>query len=194
MEGAWLIWLWTLVWSRKPLLISGKILGDKNSYQWVKYIENNSWTNVKCYAKKKISLQTKYLHRINCLSSLSKALVAIIISTKSLPPPPKQMRGTEPVFVNVLWSPGIDFTSHVARRASTTNRDIVPARQAGNRFLGSLKGLQIRTQVGESSPWGEGEEICRRIPRNFFSSSQFQRKWKSLVFFQSINFLCVILF
>ncbi len=29
-------------------------------------------------------------------------------------------------------------------RASTTNRVIVPARQAGNRFLGSLKGLQIR--------------------------------------------------
>ncbi len=28
------------------------------------------------------------------------------------------------------------------------------------------------------------------MPRNFFSSSQFQRKRKSLVFFQSINFLC----
>ncbi len=29
---------------------------------------------------------------------------------------------------------------------------------------------------------------CRVMPRNFFSSSRFQRK--SLVFFQSINFLC----
>ncbi len=38
---------------------------------------------------------------------------------------------------------------------------------------------------------GEGEEICRRTPRDFISSSQFQRKWKSLVFFQSINFLCL---
>ncbi len=36
---------------------------------------------------------------------------------------------------------------------------------------------------------GLGEEICRGKPHNFFSSSQFQRKRKSLVFFQSINFL-----
>ncbi len=28
-----------------------------------------------------------------------------------------------------------------------TNRDAVPARQAGNRFLGSLKGLKIRAQL-----------------------------------------------
>ena len=35
------------------------------------------------------------------------------------------------------------------------------------------------------------EEICRRMPCNFFSSAQFQRKRKSLVFFQSINFLCI---
>jgi hypothetical protein len=32
----------------------------------------------------------------------------------------------------------------VVWRAGTTNRVVVPARQAGNRFLGSLKGLQIR--------------------------------------------------
>jgi hypothetical protein len=38
--------------------------------------------------------------------------------------------------------------------------------------------------------YGVKEEICRRMPRNFFSSTQFQRKQKSLVFFQSINFLC----
>jgi hypothetical protein len=31
-------------------------------------------------------------------------------------------------------------------RAGTTNRVVVPPRQAGNRFLGSLKGLQIRAQ------------------------------------------------
>jgi hypothetical protein len=48
-----------------------------------------------------------------------------------------------------LWSPGIDAkesipTAYVAWRAGTSNRVVVPARQAGNRFLGSLKGLQIR--------------------------------------------------
>ncbi len=35
--------------------------------------------------------------------------------------------------------------AYVAWRASTTNRVVVQARQAGNRFLGSLKGLQIRS-------------------------------------------------
>jgi hypothetical protein len=48
-----------------------------------------------------------------------------------------------------LWRPGIDAEesippAYVAWRAGTTNRVVVPARQAGNRFLGSLKGLQIR--------------------------------------------------
>ncbi len=32
----------------------------------------------------------------------------------------------------------------VAWLAGTTNRVVVPARQAGHQFLGSLKGLQIR--------------------------------------------------
>ncbi len=31
-------------------------------------------------------------------------------------------------------------------RAGTTTLFVVPARQIGNRFLGSLKGLQIRAQ------------------------------------------------
>jgi hypothetical protein len=34
--------------------------------------------------------------------------------------------------------------AYVALRAGTTNRVVVPACQAGNRFLGSLKGLQIQ--------------------------------------------------
>jgi hypothetical protein len=34
--------------------------------------------------------------------------------------------------------------AYVAWRAGTSNRIVVPARQAGNRFLCSLKGLQIR--------------------------------------------------
>ncbi len=69
-------------------------------------------------ALKTVFLQTKCLHQINFLLSLSKALVAIIVSSKSLPPPLNK------------W---------------------------GDRF---------------------GKLSCRRMPRNFFSSSQFQRKWK----------------
>jgi hypothetical protein len=47
--------------------------------------------------------------------------------------------------------PGIDSEeaippAYVAWRASTINRVIIPARQARNRFLGFLKGLQIRAQ------------------------------------------------
>jgi hypothetical protein len=50
-----------------------------------------------------------------------------------------------------LWSPGIDSEesispAYVACRAGATNRAVVPARQVWNRFLGSLKGLQIRAQ------------------------------------------------
>ncbi len=36
--------------------------------------------------------------------------------------------------------------AYVAWRASTSSRVVVPARQAGNRFLGPLKDLQIRAQ------------------------------------------------
>ncbi len=43
-------------------------------------------------------------------------------------------------------------------------------------------------KISTSSYRGK-EEICRRMLRNFFSLAQFQRKRKSLVFFQSINFL-----
>jgi len=39
---------------------------------------------------------------------------------------------------NRLRQPGV-----AGHWASTTDRVVVPARQAGNRFLGSLKGLQI---------------------------------------------------
>ncbi len=53
--------------------------------------------------------------------------------------------------LKLLWSPGIDSKepippTYVAWRAGTSNRVIVTARQAGNRFLGFLKGLQIRAQ------------------------------------------------
>ncbi len=62
----------------------------------------------------------------------------------------KSRNSPEPVFVNVYGALGIDSeesipSAYVAWRAGTTNRVAVPpARKAGNRFLGSLKGLQIR--------------------------------------------------
>ncbi len=51
-----------------------------------------------------------------------------------------------------LRSLGIDAEKYIPRayeawRAGTITRAVVPARQAGNRFLGSLKGLEIRTQA-----------------------------------------------
>ncbi len=51
-----------------------------------------------------------------------------------------------------LRSPGIDSDESIPpayvtwRVSSMTNRVVVPARQAGNRFLSSLKCLQIRAQ------------------------------------------------
>ncbi len=53
-----------------------------------------------------------------------------------------------------LWIPGIESeesiwpAAYVAWRAGSPNVVVVPARQAGNRFLGSLKGLQIRAPCG----------------------------------------------
>jgi hypothetical protein len=48
-----------------------------------------------------------------------------------------------------LRNPGIDSKASippafVAWRSGTSNRVVIPVRQAGNRFLGSLKGVQIR--------------------------------------------------
>jgi hypothetical protein len=52
----------------------------------------------------------------------------------------------EPEFVTVLGAQESIPPAFVAWRAGTSNRVIVPARQAGNRFMGPLKGLQIRAQ------------------------------------------------
>jgi hypothetical protein len=37
--------------------------------------------------------------------------------------------------------------AYLAWRAGTTERVVVPVRRAGNRFLGTLKGLQMRAQA-----------------------------------------------
>jgi len=50
---------------------------------------------------------------------------------------------SEPVFVNVK---GIDIASLCNLAGRNENRVVVPARQAVNRFLSSLKGLKIWAQ------------------------------------------------
>jgi hypothetical protein len=59
-----------------------------------------------------------------------------------------------------LRSPGIDSeesitAGYVAGRAETTNMVVVPTRQVRNRFLGSIKGLQIRVQLVNRVHGGE---------------------------------------
>jgi hypothetical protein len=49
--------------------------------------------------------------------------------------------------------------AYVAWRADTTYKVAVPVRQAGNRFLSSLKGLQIRALAGLNDKYG-----CRTGP------------------------------
>jgi hypothetical protein len=70
-------------------------------------------------------------------------------ATPPTPPPPAQHCAR---ICKRLRRPGIDSEesvppSYEAWQAGPTKRVIVPARQAGNRFLGSLKGLQIRVQA-----------------------------------------------
>ncbi len=54
-------------------------------------------------------------------------------------------------FLESIPRPLWDLSYRHLRRAGTSNRVVVPARQAGNRFLGSLKGLQIQAQFGAST-------------------------------------------
>ncbi len=77
-----------------------------------------------------------------------------------------------------LRSPGIDYEesipqAFVAWWASSTNRVVVPARQAGNRFLGSLKGLQIRALAGRPAR----QPISTRFlaPKDLFKNSSTVR-------------------
>ncbi len=60
----------------------------------------------------------------------------------------QRKKSLEPVFVNVYGSQASIPPAYVAWRGGTSKRVVVPttARQAGNRFLGSLQGFQIRAQ------------------------------------------------
>ncbi len=53
----------------------------------------------------------------------------------------------EPVFVNIYGAQESMPPVYVAWRAGTSNIVVVWARQAGNRFLGSLEVLQIRNFI-----------------------------------------------
>ncbi len=69
---------------------------------------------------------------------------------------------------NLLRSPGIDSKESilpfcVAWRVVTLNRVVVPARQAGNRFLGYLKGLQILALLSYLIPVLGTRDILVRI-------------------------------
>jgi hypothetical protein len=55
-------------------------------------------------------------------------------------------------------------SAYVAWLAGTTTRAVVPARQAGNRFLGPLHGLQIRARDlgSRRDSWHAHRAECRR--------------------------------
>ncbi len=79
--------------------------------------------------------------------------------------------------------------AYVAWRAGTTNRVIVPARQAENRFLGSLKGLQIRARYDNPIPPRFLDHIgCLKIPA---LNPHYESGFKSvfLVIFKAKSFI-----
>jgi hypothetical protein len=67
----------------------------------------------------------------------------------------------EPTGINSeeLFSP-----AYGAWQADTANRVVVPTRQAGNRFLGSLKRLQIQAQLEKCGKFKSGEAVISFIP------------------------------
>jgi hypothetical protein len=95
-----------------------------------------------------------------------------------------------------LRNPGIDSKeliqpAYVAWRAGTTNRVVVSARQAGNRFLGSVQGLQIRALVGRYdnpipnrflAPVG-----CPKVPEPIPDAWLFFRQVKILAFLKTVD-------
>ncbi len=96
-----------------------------------------------------------------------------------------------------LRSQGIDAKelippAYVACRAGTSNRVVVPARQAGNPFLGSLKGLQIRALYytrHSSAPGGERRK-CSAKP-NALKLLPVTNCWKTVregVFLQMVAY------
>ncbi len=61
--------------------------------------------------------------------------------------PRSLLQNPEPIFVIVYGAQESIPPAYVVWRASKTNRVVVLKRHAKNRFLGSLKGLQIRALI-----------------------------------------------
>jgi hypothetical protein len=74
-----------------------------------------------------------------------------------------------PVIVNVYRAQKSIPPACVIWRAGTTKRVIIPARKAGNRFLGSLKGLQTRALntlffiLIQKCAWNEAGKLARTL-------------------------------
>jgi hypothetical protein len=91
-----------------------------------------------------------------------------------------------------LRSPGIDSEksiplAYVARRAGTTNTVFIPAHQAGNRFRGSLKGLQIRAlsyRTGHTTSQSAHYQVLRSLTAQYWTRFIF-----SNIFWCSPNIL-----
>jgi hypothetical protein len=84
----------------------------------------------------------------------------------------------QPGIFKRLRSPGIDSKEsippdYVAWRAGMTNRAVVPARRAGNRFQGFLKGLKIRTLMLRLASW----KYCRKCTR-IYAPPVPNKKWR----------------
>jgi hypothetical protein len=61
---------------------------------------------------------------------------------------------TAPEFVNVYGAQESIPPAYVAWRTGASNRVVVPARQAGNQFLGSLKGLTHEMDLAFDDMYG----------------------------------------
>jgi hypothetical protein len=59
----------------------------------------------------------------------------------------------------------------VAGRAGTTNRAFVPGRQVGNRFLGSLKGCEIRVLKKSAKKYRPLQVQKKSVPARDLSTS-----------------------
>ncbi len=75
----------------------------------------------------------------------------------------RSLKNTRARICKRLRSPGI-YIAYVAWRAGTSNRVVASTYQAGKRFLGSIKGIQIRSQAARLLM----SLICGHLP---FSSS-----------------------
>ncbi len=97
---------------------------------------------------------------------------------------------------NRLRSPGIDSKASLYSlgRAGTSNRVVVPVRQAGNRFLGSLKGLQIRAQIPYPVSGVEENGMYQNRTGTYFEVHQKcrwgTRRWVGWDFFSAFCLLC----